>query len=466
MSEEITPVASTENLAKENGKNGSSPLIFMSNITRRFGLIAALEDVNFAIYPQEIIGLLGDNGAGKSTLIKVLTGVHEPSEGQIYFEGKPVSIPNSKVAQKLGIATVYQDLALVNLMSISRNFCLGREPTRKIGPFNFLDKERMNAETVGALADIGIQIRRPSEEVLRMSGGERQSIAIGRAAHFGQKLLILDEPTSALSVGETRKVLNYTHEAKRKGMSVIFITHNIGHVYQVADRFTIISHGHKVGDFLKGEVSQEEISEMIMGGPIPERLVSVVEAREAELSRLRDQMLGRTETSISARTRKRQRIMIAIAAVVLLIAAGIGALVLGGAFDKIETKEVVVTCPQVDIATAPEKVQERIAILKNADEVATTRATAAAFLSAEKNQHLASVQPLVDALSDPAWEVKQGAAKALGKFKKEDVECAIAPLQDLLHDPQSPVRDAASQTLLDVFNLSCSDSDVCSPNQQ
>jgi len=240
----------------------------------------------------EIVGLLGDNGAGKSTLIKVLTGIHPPSEGQIYFEGHPVDIPSPKVARALGIETVYQDLALVNLMSISRNFFLGHEIIHRRGPLQFLDKERMNEET------------------------ERQSIAIGRAKYFGSKLLILDEPTSALSVGETKKVLNYTKEAKRAGLGVIFITHNIGHVYQVADRFTIISHGHKVGDFLKGEVDQEAISNMIMGGPIPEHLVPVVKEREAKLRQLHESMVTRVAPIVvDQRARMQRRNMVVLGAV-------------------------------------------------------------------------------------------------------------------------------------------------------
>jgi simple sugar transport system ATP-binding protein len=252
-----------------------APLVRMTDIGRSFGTVVALEGVNFDVGYQEVIALLGDNGAGKSTLIKVLTGVHPPTTGQIYFEGHPVSIASPQDARQLGIETVYQDLALVPLMSIARNFYLGREPVRSIGPIDVLDQETMVAQTTEALAHIGIKIRGADEPVGTLSGGERQSIAIGRAVHFGTKLLILDEPTSALSIGETRKVLNYTLEAKRRGLSVIFITHNIHHVFQVADRFTIISHGHKVGDFRKQDITIEEVSGMIMGEPVPERLRAI-----------------------------------------------------------------------------------------------------------------------------------------------------------------------------------------------
>jgi simple sugar transport system ATP-binding protein len=247
-------------------------LVEMRGIYKSFGTVQALRGVDFHVAYREIVGLIGDNGAGKSTLIKVLTGFHTPTRGQIYFEGQPVRIDSPHDARDLGIETVYQDLALVPLMSISRNFWLGREITKRYGLIKILDKLTMAARTRDALADVGIHIRNADEEVGMMSGGERQSIAIGRAVYFGKKLLILDEPTSALSVGETRKVLEYTRAAKERGLSVIFITHNMGHVYAVADRFTIISHGQKIGDFYKHEVTEEEVADMVMTGEVPDRL--------------------------------------------------------------------------------------------------------------------------------------------------------------------------------------------------
>jgi simple sugar transport system ATP-binding protein len=221
--------------------------------------------VNFSISKREVVGLLGDNGAGKSTLIKVLTGVHPPSSGQIYFEGKAVAIRSPRDARALGIETCYQDLALVPLMSITRNFYLGRELMTGIGPVRWLDVREMDRQAREALKDIGIHIRSPNEKVGRLSGGERQSIAIGRARFFGAKLLILDEPTSALSVGETRKVINYTLNAKERGLSVIFITHNVGHVYQVADRFVIIRRGMMVGSYSRDDVDEKDIADLITG---------------------------------------------------------------------------------------------------------------------------------------------------------------------------------------------------------
>jgi len=246
--------------------NGHDTLVVrMEKIVKRFGTIVALNGVDFTVRQREVVGLLGDNGAGKSTLIKVLTGVHTLTSGQIYFEGRPVEIPSPREARALGIETCYQDLALVNLMSITRNFFLGRELVRRIGPFHWLDMREMNSQARSALKHIGIDIRSPQERVGKLSGGERQSIAIGRARHFGAKLLILDEPTSALSVGETHKVLTYTLNAKERGLSVIFITHNVGHVYQVADRFTVLRRGNLVGTYTKGEVTEDDIADLITG---------------------------------------------------------------------------------------------------------------------------------------------------------------------------------------------------------
>ncbi|MHB1383500.1 MAG: ATP-binding cassette domain-containing protein, partial [Bellilinea sp.] len=170
---------------------GQNSLVWMEKITKKFGTITALQDVDFGVEKAEVRALLGDNGAGKSTLIKVLMGVHQPTSGQIYFEGKPVRIRSPREARETGIEAVYQDLALVNLMSISRNFFLGREMTKKVGLVSFLDGKQMESICQTSLQDIGIEIRSPSERVGSLSGGERQSIAIGRAVHFGVKVLIL-----------------------------------------------------------------------------------------------------------------------------------------------------------------------------------------------------------------------------------------------------------------------------------
>jgi len=243
----------------------SMPLVKMENIAKNFGVVTVLTGVDFHVNPGEIVALLGDNGAGKSTLIKILTGVYTPTSGQIYFEGRPVQVNTPHDAHDLGIETVYQDLALVDLMSISRNFFLGREPMRRVGPINLLDRNKMDLQTRNSLHEIGIEIRSAREKVGKLSGGERQSIAIGRAVHFGAKLLILDEPTSALSVGETRKVLDYTRNAKARGLGVIFITHNVSHIFEVADRYVVIRHGKKAADYAQGQLTQNDIADLITG---------------------------------------------------------------------------------------------------------------------------------------------------------------------------------------------------------
>lgn len=241
------------------------PVVEMQGIVKRFGTVTALDGVDFTVRPSEVVAVVGDNGAGKSTLIKILTGVHTPTSGRILFEGQPVQIRSPQDARALGIETVYQDLALVDLMSITRNFFLGRERVGGLGPLRWLKLREMNTQTQESLSDIGIEVRSPTERVGMLSGGERQSIAIGRALRFGAKLLILDEPTSALSVGETRKVLTYTLNAKERGLSVIFITHNIHHVYLVADRYTILRHGQLVGNYLKGELTETDLADLITG---------------------------------------------------------------------------------------------------------------------------------------------------------------------------------------------------------
>jgi len=244
-------------------------LIEARGITKIFGKVRALEKVDFHVGYQEIVGLVGDNGAGKSTLIKILTGVYPPEEGEIFFEGRRVYFSSPKDARALGIETVYQDLALIEQMSIARNFFLGSEPVKWIGFLPLLDSRRMTSTTEAALRELGITTLRSTEEEVRvLSGGERQAIAIGRTLHFGAKLLILDEPTSALSIVETQKVLGYIQEAKRRGLSVILISHNLYHVYPVADRIVVLDHGRKIDDLRKEETTIDEIVNMIAYGGI------------------------------------------------------------------------------------------------------------------------------------------------------------------------------------------------------
>jgi len=253
-------------MAQANGAQTEEKVIVdMKNIVMRFGTVEALRGVDFQMKKGEVRALMGDNGAGKSTLIKVLTGVNQRTAGDIYFDGEKVEINSPADARALGIETVYQDLALIPLMSIWRNFFLGRELSTKMGPIKWMKRTEMRQQCADSLKDIGIHIRSAEEKVGKMSGGERQSIAIGRAIHFGAKLLILDEPTSALSVKETGKVLEYINAAKARGLPVIFITHNVNHIYEVSDSYTIVRHGKIVGTYQRGELSQQDIADLITG---------------------------------------------------------------------------------------------------------------------------------------------------------------------------------------------------------
>ncbi len=243
-----------------------TPVVAMEDIHKSFGNIQALRSIDFTVDQQQVVGLLGDNGAGKSTLIKTLIGIHRPDRGEIRFKGDPVHFSSPMDARKRGIETCYQDLALIELLSISRNFFMGRELTRQIGPFRFLRKKQMDEICRESLQEIGIEVRSVDETVTNLSGGERQSIAIGRAVHFGAELLILDEPTAALSIKEGNKVLDYVREARQRGLSVIFITHNVTQVYPVADKLTILENGEKLGDYTPDDVEPEEVMRMIATG--------------------------------------------------------------------------------------------------------------------------------------------------------------------------------------------------------
>ena len=241
-------------------------LVYMENIGARFGKVVALDSVNFTVGRNEVVGLLGDNGAGKSTLIKCLNGYHKVASGNIFFDGKPADFNSPADARDAGIETAYQDLALVNLMTIARNFFLGRELTKKMGPFTFLDHKKMDEISARSLAEVGMRnIRAMHESVNFLSGGERQAIAIGRASFFGAKLLILDEPTASLSVTETEWVLRLVKGAKKSGLSVILISHNAYEVYEVADRFVVLQHGKNYGNIKREDSEPKELIEVIAG---------------------------------------------------------------------------------------------------------------------------------------------------------------------------------------------------------
>ncbi|MFO1066926.1 MAG: ATP-binding cassette domain-containing protein [Geminicoccaceae bacterium] len=242
------------------------PLIDVQNISKQFGSVVALSGVSMAVYPGEVHCLLGDNGAGKSTLIKTLSGVHAPSTGQILLEGQPITFASPRDALDRGIATVFQDLAMIPLMSITRNFFMGREPTRGSGPFRRFDIATANRIAREEMQKIGIDVRDPSQAVGTLSGGERQCVAIARAVYFGAKVLILDEPTSALGVKQASVVLRYVAQARAKNLGVIFISHNVHHAWAVGDKFTVLNRGKTLGTFAKGEITREELLSMMAGG--------------------------------------------------------------------------------------------------------------------------------------------------------------------------------------------------------
>ncbi len=242
-----------------------APFIEVHDIVKHFGAVVALNGISLSVHPGEVMCLLGDNGAGKSTLIKMLAGVHRPTSGQYLVEGKPVAFDNPREALDAGIATVYQDLAMIPLLSVTRNFFLGREPTYKFGPFRFLDMQSADRMARDEMRRIGIDVRDPQQAVGTLSGGERQCVAIARAVHFGAKVLILDEPTSALGVAQTSMVLKYILQVRRKGLGVIFITHNVRHAYAVGNRFTVLNRGRTLGTFPRSEITMDALQALMAG---------------------------------------------------------------------------------------------------------------------------------------------------------------------------------------------------------
>jgi simple sugar transport system ATP-binding protein len=242
------------------------PIIQMQDIQKHFGSVIALAGVTIDFYPGECHCLLGDNGAGKSTFIKTMSGVHKPTSGEIKFEGKPMHFEDPRDSISAGIATVYQDLAMIPLMSVSRNFFMGNEPIKTKMGMQFFDHEHANDTTMSEMRKMGINLRGPDQAVGTLSGGERQTVAIARAVHFGAKVLILDEPTSALGVRQTANVLATVDKVRKQGISVVFITHNVRHAMAVGDRFTVLNRGTTYGTALKGEISPEELQEMMAGG--------------------------------------------------------------------------------------------------------------------------------------------------------------------------------------------------------
>jgi len=234
-------------------------ILEMKNISKRFGEVQALRQVNFAVARNEVVGLVGDNGAGKSTLIKIVTGYHKQDSGEVYFNRQKVEGLSVAEARQLGIETVYQERALADLQTLWRNIFMGREMTTRLG---FLDVDGMKQETdklmVGSMGYTSVAVA-PDSVVRTLSGGEKQGVAIVRALYFNAELIILDEPTMGLSLSETRKLLEFVRVIKEAGKSCIFIDHNVFHVYSVADRIVVLDRGAVAGEFLTKDITLDQL---------------------------------------------------------------------------------------------------------------------------------------------------------------------------------------------------------------
>jgi simple sugar transport system ATP-binding protein len=244
----------------------STPLLEVRGVSKYFGNVIAIKDVSVSVRAGQVTCVLGDNGAGKSTFIKILSGVHHHDDGEMLVDGRPTRFGSPREARSHGIATVFQDLATVPLMSIWRNFFLGSEPTKGAGPLRRIDVRAAQATMREEMGKMGIDVRDPEQPVGTLSGGERQAVSIARAVYFGAKVLILDEPTSALGVKQSGVVLRYVAQARDRGIGVIFITHNPHHAFPVGDHFVLLNRGGVIGDYKRGEVTLDELIRQMSGG--------------------------------------------------------------------------------------------------------------------------------------------------------------------------------------------------------
>jgi simple sugar transport system ATP-binding protein len=249
----------------ETPSGGDAPLIELKGVGKAYGNIIALKDINLRVGAGEVTGVLGDNGAGKSTLIKIIAGLHKPTEGELLVDGTPMTFESPKDSLANGISTVYQDLAVVALMPVWRNFFLGQELRKKSFPRS-LDINAMRATTISELHKMGIDLPDVDAPIGSLSGGQRQCVAIARAVFFGARVLILDEPTAALGVKQSGMVLRYITAAKEQGFGVIFITHNPHHAYMVGDHFVLLNRGRQKLDCTYDEISLEHLTQEMAGG--------------------------------------------------------------------------------------------------------------------------------------------------------------------------------------------------------
>lgn len=251
-----------------NASTFNEIILEAKNVSKFFGTITALKDANLSLRSGEVLGVVGDNGAGKSTLMKVLSGLYNPSEGSIYFEGKEVFFSSPRDSQDLGIEMVYQDLSLAENLPIGDNIFLGREPTRSFGPIKFLDHKKRKQFTEEHLAKLKINVKSADQKVEELSGGQRQAVAIARATAFDAKIVIMDEPTAALAVKEVGKVLDLIIGLKNLGVGVIVISHRMDDIFSVSDRVMALFQGANFAESHLKETSRDEVVGWIMGKKI------------------------------------------------------------------------------------------------------------------------------------------------------------------------------------------------------
>jgi fructose transport system ATP-binding protein len=245
----------------------TAPVLEARGIVKRYGRVTALDGVDFEAYPREIVALIGDNGAGKSTLIKILSGAVRPDQGEIKLDGQVVEFHTPRDARDAGIETVYQDLALAQDLEVSANLFLGREVVLPgiLGRLDFLNRRAMRAQSEQYLRQLRVTVRNPRQTVDTLSGGQRQSVAVARAVFWGRHIVILDEPTAALGVAQSTMVLELMQRVRDQGITVIFISHNMPHVFEVADRMIVLRHGRRVGTLLPGEASMDQAVSLMTG---------------------------------------------------------------------------------------------------------------------------------------------------------------------------------------------------------
>ena len=261
----------------------TAPVLELRSVSVHFGNVPALSRLSLVFRPGEITCVMGENGSGKSTLVAVLSGLQRPAEGELRVDGQPVRFRSPQQARARGVATVWQDLAIAPLMSVWRNFFLGAEPTRGVGPLRRLDLEEARGTTVRALARIGVHGVDPDSPASALQAGERQSLAIARALHFGARALVVDEPTAPMTVAQHALVLQSTVTAREAGLTVVFVTHNPRYAHLVGDRFLLLAHGQVAGSLTRDDVDADDLTRLVAGGEELNALSAALTALHPEL---------------------------------------------------------------------------------------------------------------------------------------------------------------------------------------